>query len=256
MLSLHLLKKVLPALLLTAPVHASLVQYWTFDGNTTATVGDSGTLTGSFTAITSGAKSGQAVNLGSSSYLQASLAGTGTTYGSMTISFWERTQAGAWRDWTAVTSNGAASGEVRAEINAGDGTLDLYGITGSFATPATRLAWKSQLGGSTWSHVSLVFDGASSSIKVYTNGVLDGTLTGWTNSAAITAIRVNSSWTYTAGIDADYDDFAVFNTALSASDITNLYNGLSPTAVPEPSTYGLIGAGAIVGVVARRRRRA
>lgn len=49
------------------------------------------------------------------------------------------------------------------------------------------------------------------------------------------------------GVDADFNDF-IMTLAISATPITN--------EVPEPSTYGLIGAAALAGLIIRRRMKA
>jgi len=55
-------------------------------------------------------------------------------------------------------------------------------------------------------------------------------------------------WRLDRGADADYSD-----TVLALQFYTLTGSPFTPGAVPEPSTYGLIGAGALLGLVALRR---
>jgi hypothetical protein len=237
------------ALLLTigGSANAALVQYYAFDGNTNATVGNSGTTTGTPIFYTGGGVNGDAVNLTNSlNYIETTLSGVFAD--SFSVSFFARANVGTWRNWWAVSTNGT-SDLVRAEI-ASDGTIDLYGPSFAWVGPDTKVAWVGDLG-SAWFHHAYVFDG--SEVRVYVNGVLDDTYTSWAETGSITDLRINTSWQYNNQIDADYDEFAVFSEVLSAAQIAQLASGVRPTEIPEPTSASLLGLGALALI--RRRKR-
>jgi len=95
-----------------------------------------------------------------------------------------------------------------------------------------------------WSHVVMTYNGSGSAtrIKVYLNAVLDnGTTTG---SGSYTAMSNTSEpleiGRFTSGSYADghIDEVAIFNTELSASDITTIYNSGVPNDLT--GTSGLV----------------
>ncbi len=91
---------------------------------------------------------------------------------------------------------------------------------------------------SSWYHVVITFDGAEAvndqKVKVYVN---NSALTNTATAATITNIntttsdfqigRQQNSNEWNGGID----EFAIFNTTLSASDVTAIYNGGTPTSL-------------------------
>jgi len=95
-----------------------------------------------------------------------------------------------------------------------------------------------------WSHVVMTYNGSGSAtrIKVYLNGVLDNGST--TGSGSYTAMSNTSEpleiGRFTSGSYADghIDEVAIFNTELSASDITTIYNSGAPNDLT--GTSGLV----------------
>jgi hypothetical protein len=89
----------------------------------------------------------------------------------------------------------------------------------------------------TWIHVCATYDGSGSSsgIKIYINGVRDdannnnsGSYVAMQNNTA--PLRIGSGASYFA--NGSIDETAIFNTELSASDVTSLYNSGTPTTLP------------------------
>jgi len=105
----------------------------------------------------------------------------------------------------------------------------------------------------TWYHVAAVYN--NKNMQIYLNGALKDTATFSYNTGStspdgrlmIGAREVNgmlqSGWYYNGSMD----DVRIYNEALSASYITQLYQ-----TTPEPATMGLLGLG---GLLLRRRMR-
>jgi hypothetical protein len=94
-----------------------------------------------------------------------------------------------------------------------------------------------------WSHVVMTYNGSGSAtrIKVYLNGVLDNGST--TGTGSYTAMSNTSEPLEIGRFSASYadghiDEVAVFNTELSASDITTIYNSGVPNDLT--GTSGLV----------------
>jgi hypothetical protein len=96
-----------------------------------------------------------------------------------------------------------------------------------------------------WLHVAMTYDGskASSGIKLYLDGTrvddgdyASGTYTAAKNTSAevrVSALQVNN--TYSDGI---IDELSIFNTELSASDITAIYNSGTPNDISSLNPVG------------------
>ena len=88
----------------------------------------------------------------------------------------------------------------------------------------------------TWIHVCATYDGSGSSsgIKIYINGVRDdannnnaGSYVAMQNNTA--PVRIGSGASYFA--NGSIDETAIFNTELSASDVTSIYNSGTPSDI-------------------------
>ena len=95
-----------------------------------------------------------------------------------------------------------------------------------------------------WHHLAVTFDGSTGVAKSYVDGNPGDTLqttngmpstVGAGYSAANIGRRPTESYLYTAGL---IDDFAIFDTALTSSDITNIYNNGVPTDLSSYSPMG------------------
>jgi hypothetical protein len=96
-----------------------------------------------------------------------------------------------------------------------------------------------------WYFISYVLDGSTA--KLYVNGVYQGQdaqdSTSWLSGALAMGVRVNSTGT---GIEDDYFDgdvalVDVYNAALSAGDITTLYDNTVSRFYPPPPYQGTVG---------------
>ena len=125
-------------------------------------------------------------------------------------------------------------------------TLDAGGIAIPFNTFSTDLS--SILSDNTWYHVVYTSEAGASSRtgKIYVNGV-DRTGTDTSNALDVSGVSPGAGGIGTRtvfGSDADYeemniDELSTYNTVLSASDVTAIYNSGVPT--DESSRSGLTG---------------
>lgn len=112
-----------------------------------------------------------------------------------------------------------------------------YDLTGSIQIPLNQ-----------WTHIVFTYDG--SDIKGYVNGVSDGSTSasGNINDSSYDLRISGEDGTNSYNFDGLLDDVRIYNTALSASEVTNLYNTGAHTAqtilnVPQNNqlTNGLVG---------------
>jgi hypothetical protein len=89
-----------------------------------------------------------------------------------------------------------------------------------------------------WYHVAATYDGTT--VKLYINGTLDTSSTISLNSFTYSVTCIGelyySPTTSTRHFDGYLDDLALFNTTLSAADITKIYNGTAPNGKPNDLT--------------------
>lgn len=114
-----------------------------------------------------------------------------------------------------------------------------------------------------WNHVAVVHDAENGEMLLYLNGAQVGLDDGFSlnlpqggnSPTLIVGGHDNPNYAPDRWFDGGLDDFALWAKALSASDIMALSRGMSPLAVPEPTSLGLIVVGLFgLGVVRRRRR--
>ena len=92
-----------------------------------------------------------------------------------------------------------------------------------------------------WHHVVSVLDGTS--IKVYVDGVLEGTATGVGNMNANINTPINigrrSYASSKLAFQGNIDETSIFNTALTQSEVTSIYNGGVPNNLNDLSNAPL-----------------
>lgn len=146
--------------------------------------------------------------------------------------------------WVKVSTSTSGANAIIAKDNLGSRCFDLFAI-GSAGTPRL-LIWNSNsaygvnattdIKDNLWHHVVGVFS-PSNSLKIYVDGVLEGT-----NSTSVPSSIDNDSVNVTIGgilssstIFFSYlgniDEVSLFNTELSASDVTTIYNSGVPNDI-------------------------
>jgi len=153
--------------------------------------------------------------------------------GSITISAWFKLDSNS-QYMTFLSKR--ASGSVAFQFY---NTLTGAGYDGNlrFAPgDGSAYAGNSQIPTGSWNHGAIVVD--NNSYTFYLNGNVDGTgsfTLNTTNSADLTIGRLGDTSNYG---DGNVDEVAIFNTALSSSDITAIYNSGLPADISSLNPVG------------------
>lgn len=232
--------------------NSGLIGYWSFDegrGTRTEDVSvnnNSGTLTGG--ASWSQGKMGKGVTLnGSTGYVTMGSPAVLFPTGALTVSYW-------------IKINGIGSDSTYGYVSSWEltGTPERWAIGGNPTcgasyrnTSDTAITLRESsitLDQGVWYMCTVVFNPPSTTIDVYTNGVLtNGTFTnngaGWNAETADIEIgRLNTTFGYG---NNTYDEVRMYNRSLSAAEIYNLYKGSRETVTSKTATNritnGLVG---------------
>lgn len=230
----------------------NLVSYWKLDessGNATDSV-SSNTLTNNNTVTYSAGKINNGANFvsASSKYLSiadnASLSITGNLSISAWVNFSSTPSSG---NYYAIVSklNGSPNYSYAFNLYNNAGTLSLYFQNSTNGTAVTQglVAWTPTT--STWYHISAVYTAAAGSVSFYVNGVQQGSTqtglgTSIFDSTSLFAIGFYDGGNY---FDGSIDEVGIWSRALSADEVSQLYNsGIgNPYIFTEtPNLYGAI----------------
>jgi hypothetical protein len=251
------------AALFAVPASAGLTGLWEFENPaslTTATVGNNLVLAGSDTAV---AGSGSGVDLGAAAvgvgshyrvdHGAAPNGGGNGTYVNQFSILWDvsfpQSSAGSWRTfWQSSTTN-ANDGELFIRPSGPQGAIGVGDLGYSTNT----------LAADTWYRVVMTVENGVSS-KVYVNGVewIDGgaePIDGRFSLDTITSASGNPFFLALGDNDGDdalmnLSNLAVWDSALSASEVIALGGAGRVIGVPEPAALAL----AAMGLLALRRR--
>src|SRR3989338_3689146 len=219
--------------------------WWKLDGNASDSGSgwNTGTLTGSPTWVAG--RSDQAMHLSSTANMTVSALNNASFPASGTLTFWIKTDNPMTTgnvnlfDGYASTRNHVfirftGVGKIQAVFQRSDGTyVTVFDLTGF---PQT-----------TWAHVAVVWNTATDRGQVYVNGALlsdkainDAT---WTPNQQTVLFRDAALGTY--------DDIRLYNTALTASEVTEVYSytggGASDTTTPTVSMTAPAGGATVSG---------
>jgi hypothetical protein len=229
-----------------------LVGHWTFDGKDMTPnvrdisgLGNHGTLGGQSATTTTIGKVGQALKFdGSNDYVSL---GTGPgQHGSsaMSVGFWFRSRVGDSAYQTIITQiRSGFSGWYIARI-----TNEKFEVSiDTSGSPVAVAQSDSSYADTNWHHVMGIYDGAT--VQVYVDGVAtdssppskSGTVNvssgnsrpvclGIASSGALTCAELGTS-----NLDSDIDDLRIYNRALSANEVKQLYN-MGGTKINKPNT--------------------
>ncbi|WP_281183885.1 LamG-like jellyroll fold domain-containing protein [Trichlorobacter lovleyi] len=219
----------------TAPP-AGLVSWWRGEGNPNDTQGrNNGTLQGGVTYVPG--LVGQAFNFEGSTaqYVSVPSSSSLNIYGTHSVSFWVKltTLPPAGKAYYVVSKWANAAEHKQININA-DGKVFYY-LHGTTAGSGVTTTAALQTG--VWTHVAATYDGAN--MKIYINGALNAGVSAsndvWDSSGTLylgynPLIAASYSG---ANFNGQLDELGWFNSALSATEIANIYNaGSAGWALP------------------------
>jgi hypothetical protein len=213
---------------------AGLVSWWGGDNNALDIVGtNNGTIHGGITY--SQGEVGRAFNFdgANGSYLQIPSGTALNIQGSLSISAWVYS-----RNVSGIRLIAGKAGGT--QLYSVDGILHFVVYSGGphHAVSTTALA------GNSWHHVAGVFNGSAGTLMIYIDGVLNNTLPSIPSQldTNVTPYEIGGFSAYADNLDGLIDEVAIFNQALTGTDVQNIYNaggaGMCRPSVAPPS--GLI----------------
>jgi hypothetical protein len=234
---------------------AALVGFWSGNGNAVDSTGNNnGTLVNGATFGPSQTAGQQAFSFDGSSYVEAGTTGLPTGNEDRTLDLWFN-----------VTSN-VASESFLAGYGAFGTYNDAYELlvdNGDTTYGVAFSQWGDEIAGPTvgfgqWHNLAVTNVGDS--VSLYLDGALVGSKTMQIDTSPATNFYIGDlgdssiypTWGDKRKLDGFVDDVALFNTALSASQIQSL---MASETVPEPSTLTLIGIGVLGFAPSTWRRR-
>ena len=218
---------------------SGLVGHWTFDGpKMLSNVGDSsgqgnnGLLSGQTSTTTSPGRIGQGLSFdGVNDYVDVGAGSSLTVNDNVTIAAWIKPVASsdaAFERIVTTSDSYSPDGYGLAYDPSDDKIVAGFGS----AAPANQVTYKSTVTApeNTWSHVVMTASGSGgSTVKIYVNGVevTNGTeeatsITFDAGAGVFLGIRHNLS--ATNAFNGQMDDVRAYNRALSAAEISRLYN--------------------------------
>jgi hypothetical protein len=180
-------------------------------------------------------------------YVEAAIDGTSTgDFGSgaakeFTISFWIKLPVTNTTDALFHWANTPTSASVMVMIHTQASRIRYYVMGTTGYSPSIALSTD------TWYHVVLTRTASDNTNRIYINGVEDtaNASTGTSTTNESYADNVYLMEGFYGNMAGNMDDFALFTTALSQSDITSIYNSGTPNDISSlsPYTYWKMGDG-------------
>src|SRR6185503_18220501 len=209
--------------------NATLVSYWPFNGNATATRGTSGSLVNAVgtTADRNGVAGGALAFNGVNTYVSVTGGGGLNAAVAGTISMWVKWSGvqdadccGTFGAVLARQGNGLFSDNIIALNSSSPDTARV--VWRQSGGPAPTLITGTSIIGTTWHHIVVTF--ANSGSTLYIDGVVQGTAVGAgmnNNSGVPLSI---GAWAFDGGgfANASIDDVAIWDQPLTASQVADL----------------------------------
>jgi hypothetical protein len=228
---------------------AGFISFWSGNGNANDSVGpNNGTLENDAT-FTAG-QVGQAFSFDGNAYVQASSTGLPTGNANRTLVAWVKLQSLPAKEAFFVGYGSFGSSTESYQLGATSAGNVFFSQWGSSVIgPALQPG--------TWYQVAVTNVG--NDVTLYLNGNVVGSGTLSINTAAGTPFDIGQiPGDSGRATDGRVDDVAIYNTALSGSDIQAIYAAEGPAvAVPEPATITMLGVGiaCMAGYGWRRRKQ-
>jgi hypothetical protein len=233
--------------LFASPAHADisngLVGWWKLDDNGGVTASDSsnifgqtqndGTLSGATLPSWVAGKMSYGLTFdGSSSFVSIGSAASLNFTGSGTLSGWIKTTSAGTGVIFIKTSDGGGVGRWGMQIRINLSKAEAYVVTTSAGVTAFNVTSTNNIDDGNWHHVVEVWDNATGIITLYIDGVSKTTSTG-TNTlrsglgTSYIGKQTNSANTSQNFFNGSIDDVRIYNRALSAGEVRDIYESNS-----------------------------
>ncbi len=217
---------------LSGTLNNGLVGYWPFNGNANDESGNgnngtvngatlradrSGTLSSAYYLI-----SGQEINFGYSSEFEI------TSNNIKTVSLWYYSQNGKY-PFLSKYENSVSS---NSNFFIGSAAPSFNPGTGSIITANGSNAYFFPMSNGTWHHLLVIYDGLSSNMKLYHNGIfIDSSNLNFNLNPSNKELKVQGDKMNVDYLDSDgiIDDIAIWDRALNSQEIQQLYSNQNYT---------------------------
>ncbi|WP_258053256.1 LamG-like jellyroll fold domain-containing protein [Streptomyces sp. Ru72] len=156
------------------------------------------------------------------------------TSGSFTVSAWVKLGSTGANSTFLAQDGKVASGFQLYYSTAYGWTFNRHGSDTSGASTIRTYSGTSAVTSGTWTHLTGVYDQATASLKLYVNGSQSGTTTAftspWEATGPLQIGRRLYNGTYAENANGSIADVQVYGEALTASQVSSLYNGTLPAA--------------------------
>jgi len=141
---------------------------------------------------------------------------------SMTLAAWVYIPASIPAGWKTIIEHGRSTSNWYGLWKGSGGNLFHFRWSNTGTMSAN---FNATISADTWYHVVGAYDAAANTATLYLNGTLDKTVTGGgTGTAASGTLRIGENNSGAEGFPGIIDDVRVYNRALSAAEVTALYN--------------------------------
>lgn len=246
---------------LTISANAALVAYFPLDGvadSTTSSIDD--IIDDASHGVTDGsANNGNATWVNDATRGSVLFSPTGNRFSAGTQDIDVTTGNGfAWSFWakSGADTSGVVLGtrngswhKLQFSVVDGTGFADFnFSSTGALNNSSTATA---SYGDGSWHHVAYIGD--ENGAKLYIDGTLRGGDTSLVASTYNGVMEIGGSSKFSEDVDVYLDEIAIYDQALTESQIVALAGGADPLTIPEPST-ALLGAFGTLLLMRRRRQ--
>ena len=220
-----------------------LVGWWKFNGNAkdSTPYGNNGTVTGATLTTDRKGQANKAYSFNGSSYIDAGNGTNLTITSAFSVEAWVK-KSDLLQETIISKSNGSSDTNYVLDLrNSNNVAFFVYDTSGGAhgVIPSTNA-----VSVDTWTHLVGTYDGTI--FKVYINGVQDPTTTTWSGSIKTNNIStvfggrgtppsIGSYW------NGPIDDVRIYKRALSATEVTALYQEYDPGIVVSDLQKGLVG---------------